>query len=221
MRDLRDDRHRHHLGRDRATSSSGPCTPSSAAQTVSRIVDVFPTDQQPQVRTQLASTIVGVVSQVLLPRTDGTGRVAACELDDGQRRRPQQHPGRQGRGHLPDARRPRPAEGMQTMDQSLDQALPRGHRLTTRPPSPIFTKSRPTRRSRPCAARADAGPGPRGRRRAPMKYLVIPALLLALAFLPPGSARRTASGADARRRRSSTSRRPSRRTGTIPRTDLP
>jgi twitching motility protein PilT len=53
---------------------------ASAAQTVSRIVDVFPTDQQPQVRTQLASTILGVVSQVLLPKRDGTGRVAACEL---------------------------------------------------------------------------------------------------------------------------------------------
>ncbi len=53
---------------------------ASAAQTVSRIVDVFPTDQQPQVRTQLASTILGVVSQILLPRKDGTGRVAACEL---------------------------------------------------------------------------------------------------------------------------------------------
>ena len=53
---------------------------ASAAQTVSRIVDVFPTDQQPQVRTQLASTILGVVSQVLLPKRDGTGRVAAAEL---------------------------------------------------------------------------------------------------------------------------------------------
>lgn len=53
---------------------------ASAAQTVSRIVDVFPTDQQPQVRTQLASTLLGVVSQVLLPRHDGSGRVAACEL---------------------------------------------------------------------------------------------------------------------------------------------
>ncbi len=53
---------------------------ASAAQTVSRIVDVFPTDQQPQVRTQLASTILGVVSQVLLPKKDGTGRLAACEI---------------------------------------------------------------------------------------------------------------------------------------------
>lgn len=53
---------------------------SSAAQTVSRIVDVFPMDQQPQVRTQLASNILGVVSQVLLPRRDHSGRIMACEV---------------------------------------------------------------------------------------------------------------------------------------------
>jgi twitching motility protein PilT len=53
---------------------------SSAAQTVSRIVDVFPADQQPQVRTQLAGNLLGVVSQVLLPRMDGQGRCLACEL---------------------------------------------------------------------------------------------------------------------------------------------
>lgn len=53
---------------------------SSAAQTVSRIIDVFPGDQQPQVRIQLASNLVGVVSQVLLPRIDLPGRVVASEL---------------------------------------------------------------------------------------------------------------------------------------------
>ena len=53
---------------------------SSAAQTVSRVVDVFPTDQQPQVRIQLASNLLGVVSQVLLPKKDGSGRCLACEV---------------------------------------------------------------------------------------------------------------------------------------------
>jgi len=53
---------------------------SSAAQTVSRIVDVFPVDQQPQVRTMLASNLVAVISQVLLPRKDKAGRVLACEV---------------------------------------------------------------------------------------------------------------------------------------------
>jgi len=52
----------------------------SAAQTIERIVDVFPTDQQPQVRTQLAGNLLGVVSQVLLPRCDQPGRALACEV---------------------------------------------------------------------------------------------------------------------------------------------
>jgi len=53
---------------------------SSAASTVSRIVDVFPTDQQAQVRVQLAGNIAGVISQVLLPRKDRSGRCLACEV---------------------------------------------------------------------------------------------------------------------------------------------
>lgn len=51
-----------------------------AAQTVDRIIDVFPPYQQEQIRVMLASTLKGVVSQVLLPRADGQGRVAAREL---------------------------------------------------------------------------------------------------------------------------------------------
>jgi twitching motility protein PilT len=53
---------------------------SSAAQTVSRVVDVFPSDQQPQARIQLASNLIGVVSQILLPRSDQEGRILACEI---------------------------------------------------------------------------------------------------------------------------------------------
>jgi twitching motility protein PilT len=53
---------------------------SSAAQTVSRVVDVFPADQQPQVRIQLAANLIGVLSQFLLPRPDKSGRVLACEV---------------------------------------------------------------------------------------------------------------------------------------------
>jgi twitching motility protein PilT len=51
-----------------------------AAQTVDRIIDVFPPSQQEQIRVMLASTLKGVVSQVLLPRADGQGRVAAREI---------------------------------------------------------------------------------------------------------------------------------------------
>jgi twitching motility protein PilT len=52
----------------------------SAAQTVTRIIDSFPPHQQSQIRSQLALTLRAVVSQVLLPRSDGRGRVAAREM---------------------------------------------------------------------------------------------------------------------------------------------
>ncbi|MCL4790003.1 MAG: PilT/PilU family type 4a pilus ATPase, partial [Verrucomicrobia bacterium] len=51
-----------------------------AASTVDRIIDVFPPYQQEQIRVMLAATLKGVVSQVLLPRADGQGRVAAREI---------------------------------------------------------------------------------------------------------------------------------------------
>ncbi len=53
---------------------------TGAARTVDRIVDAFPTNQQAQIRTQLASSLVAVISQVLLPRTDKPGRIAAFEI---------------------------------------------------------------------------------------------------------------------------------------------
>ncbi|KPJ85927.1 hypothetical protein AMJ57_01270 [Parcubacteria bacterium SG8_24] len=51
----------------------------SAAQTIDRIIDVFPAHQQNQIRTQLAMTLRGVVSQQLLPKKEG-GRIAAREI---------------------------------------------------------------------------------------------------------------------------------------------
>ena len=51
-----------------------------AAETVNRILDFFPPHQQKQVRTALASTLRGIVSQRLLPRLDGRGRVPAVEV---------------------------------------------------------------------------------------------------------------------------------------------
>ncbi|MFN0151460.1 MAG: type IV pilus twitching motility protein PilT [bacterium] len=53
---------------------------SSAAQTVNRIIDVFPADEQEQVRTVLADSLRGVVAQRLLRRSDRDGRIAAVEL---------------------------------------------------------------------------------------------------------------------------------------------
>lgn len=51
-----------------------------AASTVDRIIDVFPSYQQQQIRTQLADVLECIVSQQLLPRADGSGRVAAMEV---------------------------------------------------------------------------------------------------------------------------------------------
>ena len=51
-----------------------------APQTVDRIIDVFPPHQQQQVRVQLATTLQGVVTQQLIPTSDGRGRVVACEI---------------------------------------------------------------------------------------------------------------------------------------------
>ncbi|HUF49593.1 MAG TPA: type IV pilus twitching motility protein PilT [Longimicrobiales bacterium] len=53
---------------------------NSAAETINRIIDVFPSTQQSQVRAQLAFVLEGVITQTLLPRAKGTGRVAACEI---------------------------------------------------------------------------------------------------------------------------------------------
>ncbi|MDR0522046.1 MAG: type IV pilus twitching motility protein PilT [Planctomycetaceae bacterium] len=52
---------------------------SSAAGTINRIIDVFPTNQQDQIRTQLSTSIIGILAQQLLPRIQG-GRVAAYEM---------------------------------------------------------------------------------------------------------------------------------------------
>jgi twitching motility protein PilT len=52
---------------------------NSAAQTINRIIDIFPPNQQPQVRTQLSLVLEGIVCQALLPKTAG-GRVAALEI---------------------------------------------------------------------------------------------------------------------------------------------
>jgi twitching motility protein PilT len=52
---------------------------TGAQGTVNRIIDVFPTNQQEQIRTQLSTSIIGIVSQALLPKRGG-GRVAAYEM---------------------------------------------------------------------------------------------------------------------------------------------
>lgn len=51
-----------------------------AAQTIDRIIDSCPPEKQNQIRTQLGSIVKGVITQSLIPRADGTGRIAATEI---------------------------------------------------------------------------------------------------------------------------------------------
>jgi twitching motility protein PilT len=53
---------------------------NSAAQTINRIIDIFPAGQQAQIRTQLSLVLEGIVCQALLPKADGSGRVASLEI---------------------------------------------------------------------------------------------------------------------------------------------
>lgn len=53
---------------------------NSAAKTIDRIIDVFPSGQQQQIRTMLAESLRGVIAQTLFTRADGQGRVAAYEI---------------------------------------------------------------------------------------------------------------------------------------------
>jgi twitching motility protein PilT len=53
---------------------------NSAASTINRIIDVFPSDQQAQVRAQLSLVLEGILCQALLPRAEGAGRAMALEI---------------------------------------------------------------------------------------------------------------------------------------------
>jgi len=90
----------------------------SAPSTIDRVIDVFPAEQQQQVRTQLASTLQGVVTQTLLPTADGTGRVPALEVlfpDDAVRNLI-----RQGKvEQVYSVMQTNASRGMQTLEQSL------------------------------------------------------------------------------------------------------
>ena len=100
----------------------------STSQTVDRIIDVFPTEQQRQVRMQLSVALQGIVTQQLLPTADGAGRVSACEVlvpTPAVRNLI-----REGKSHqIYSAIQTSGAVGMQTMDAALAQ-LARQGRIT-------------------------------------------------------------------------------------------
>jgi twitching motility protein PilT len=96
-----------------------------AAGTIDRIIDVFSSEQQGQVRAQLAASLEGVVTQTLLPTADGTGRVAATEIlipDYAVRNLIRQRKLEQ----IYSVMQTGTGRGMQTMEQSLGELVLRG-----------------------------------------------------------------------------------------------
>ncbi len=98
---------------------------SSAAKTIHRIIDVFPSAQQEQIRVQLAESLLAVVAQTLLPTTDGKGRVAAVEVlvaTPAVRNMIRENKVHQ----LPSAIQTGSKDGMQSLDQALRNLLKAG-----------------------------------------------------------------------------------------------
>jgi twitching motility protein PilT len=90
----------------------------STAQAMERIIDLFPPDQRYLAQTRLASLIIGVLCQTLVPRADGSGRIAAVEIMLGSSA--VRNLVREGKIHqLPNVIRTSNQEGMQTLDQAL------------------------------------------------------------------------------------------------------
>src|SRR5206468_1432015 len=90
----------------------------NAPSTIDRVIDVFPAEQQAQVRMQLSSTLQGIVTQTLLPTVDGHGRAAALEIllpDDAVRNLIRQAKVEQ----IYSVMQTSTARGMQTMEQAL------------------------------------------------------------------------------------------------------
>lgn len=98
---------------------------NDAAQTVDRVIDVFPPHQQPQIRIQLAATLRGVIAQTLLRKKDGAGRIAAFEImiansgikaliKDGKT------------GQIVNAIQTGRQDGMQSFEQALDALCKKG-----------------------------------------------------------------------------------------------
>jgi twitching motility protein PilT len=98
---------------------------NDAAQAVDRIIDVFPSDRQEQIRTQLSACLEAVIAQRLLPRRDSKGRIAAFEILLGTmpvRAMIRDKRTHQLKGSIETAAR----EGMITMERALQNLLDEG-----------------------------------------------------------------------------------------------
>jgi twitching motility protein PilT len=94
----------------------------SASGTIDRMIDVFPGEQQDQIRAQIAGSLQGVVTQCLVPTADGEGRIAALEIlvpDDAIRNLIRQAKVEQVYSYMQTGSR----SGMQTMEQALGELV--------------------------------------------------------------------------------------------------
>jgi twitching motility protein PilT len=98
---------------------------SSAPKTVDRVIDVFPPNQQSQIRAQFAESIEAVITQTLLKKKGASGRVPALEIMIGTTA--VRNLIREGKIHqLPGTMQVSKKDGMQTMDMALLDIVARG-----------------------------------------------------------------------------------------------
>ncbi len=98
---------------------------NSAAKTVDRIIDVFPSGQQAQIRTMLAESLRGVIAQTLFSRADGQGRVAAYEIL--KNNKAVANLIREGKLHqIPSAMQTGSASGMILFEKYIDDLVKKG-----------------------------------------------------------------------------------------------
>ena len=118
------------VGSGRGCHTSSIQDAIDASRTVDRIIGVFPKPEEAFVRARLASTFAYIVSQRLLPRADGKGRVAAIEIlkSTGRTQEYIEKGEREGKS-LIDAMNDGETEGMQSFDHVLEQ-LARGGAIT-------------------------------------------------------------------------------------------
>jgi twitching motility protein PilT len=98
---------------------------NSATKTIDRLIDIFPTDQQEQIRISLAEALAAVVSQILIPTADGKGRVSAVEI----LMKTSALPNIIREGNTPQLLtviQGGKAHGMQTMDEALEALVRQG-----------------------------------------------------------------------------------------------
>ncbi len=99
---------------------------SSAARTLDRVLDVFPVDQRDQIRIMVSESLRGIVSQQLVPRADGKGRVAGAGGADQPAGGRQRHPRGQDVHAARASSRPGRKQGMKLMDESLRELCAAG-----------------------------------------------------------------------------------------------